>query len=100
MLKNQLRKHLQDANDWVRKNKLTDDIKWVNQKDFTTYSAPTVDRALRRLEEEKVIAVKYDGKGHCVYRYIPPHLRSDYITTAERKELGTEVYRRSKLVVT
>ena len=43
----------------------------------------TVGRALRSLEEDKVIAVKYRGK-NTLYKYIPTELRDRYIPSSER----------------
>lgn len=96
-LKGQLKKFLREDGGWVKKQKITDDQRWQNQRNFTYYSSPTVDRTLRKLEEESDIAVKYVD-GQTMYHWMPASKKSDYIPTEERKRKGWTVYWRSKVL--
>lgn len=61
-------------------------MKWVNQKDGTTYGADTVGRKLREAEANSLIAVQHTEKNHSEYRYIPEAYQSKYIPIADRSD--------------
>ena len=84
MLKNQLRKYLQEQGTWTPKGQILAQ-RWQNQKDFTYYLPSTTDRKLRELESESVIAVKDDNKS-VVYKWIPHDMRPRYIPKSDRKD--------------
>lgn len=53
-------------------------------KDGTVASPAVISRRLRELEEEKLIAVRYENKRHAHYRYLQEQERENYIPTSER----------------
>lgn len=91
-LQQQLRKYLREDGDWVSKGLLLR-MTWKNEKNFTTYIPASVDRALRTLEVDKKIAVKYEGK-NTMYHFLPESKKEDYIPTSERTG---SIYWKSKL---
>jgi len=77
--------------DWFAKGILTADIVWKHQRGKhagVRYLPETVGRALRTLEEKKIIAVKPCGIS-VQYKHIPPELRWRYIPSSERS-IGNE----------
>jgi len=75
-----------EVNDvWHSKHALTA-MKWVNQKDGTTYGADTVGRKLREAEANSLIAVQHTEKNHSEYRFIPEKFRDKYIPIADRSD--------------
>lgn len=53
-------------------------------EDGTIASPASIDRRLRELENECLIAVKYENKHHSYYKHIPVIRRPFYIPTSER----------------
>lgn len=78
----QLAEYLAKGN-WTSKGHITD-TRWVNRKNGVRYLPETVGRALRRLEEGSILAVKKDGKS-VQYKWIPHEMRTHYIPTSERQ---------------
>lgn len=86
-----LENHLKFVKVWVSKGTLTADMLWKHPRGKNygkRYLPETVGRALRGLEEEKVIAVKEDGIS-VQYKWLPPELRGRYIPSSVR--VGTEL---------
>jgi len=82
-LKPQLIAYLRDK-DWTPKGDITRHTFKGWSKGQVTYFLPeTVGRALRSLEVDSIVAVKYIGK-NTLYKFIPEDLRSRYITSNER----------------
>jgi hypothetical protein len=88
-LSSQLAVFLRDNNTWYPKPVLLEMV-WKDQKKFTKYTAETVGRKLRGLEngEESddglsVIACKPYGKT-VQYKWMPKELRSKYIPVSDR----------------
>lgn len=73
----------QNKDSWVHSGEF-ERMQWKNRRG--TVSKPsTVSRALRLLEQERKIAVKYEGAQHsALYKYIPKHMRPNYVPTAMR----------------
>lgn len=67
---------------WIAKGEITR-MTWKSENG-TSYLPETVGRALRSAEEEKRIAVKYEGK-NTLYKWIPHDRREKYIPTASRQ---------------
>lgn len=67
---------------WVPKYALLG-LNW-RYDDGRTYLPSTVDRKLREAEENRRIAVKYEGK-NTLYKWLPYERRKDYIPTSERE---------------
>jgi len=92
-LPNQLVGYLQRGGTWVSKGTLTADIVWkhtMGRNYGKRYLPETVGRALRSLEEDKIIAVKGDGVS-VQYKWIPRELREKYIPSSSR--IGTDLFR-------
>ena len=81
----QLIAYLKEHDGWHSKHALTA-MKWVNQKDGTTYGADTVGRKLREAEANSLIAVQHTEKNHSEYRFIPEKFREKYIPIADRSD--------------
>lgn len=72
--------------EWFAKGTLTADMVWKHQsgKHYgARYLPETVGRALRHLEEGRIIAVKDDGIS-VQYKWLPNHLRQTYIPYTQR----------------
>ncbi len=89
-LSSQLAVFLREHHDWYPKPVLLEMV-WKDQKTFKKYTAETVGRKLRGLENgeesrdgSSVIAGKPYGKT-VQYKYIPNELRRRYIPISERK---------------
>lgn len=82
-LQDYLAQHIKEQNAWVSKGSILR-REWKDRHS-TTVLPSTVDRALRLLEEKKIIGVKYEGK-NTLYKWIPAHIKSRYIPTAERTD--------------
>ena len=85
-LPNQLVGHLARTREWVSKGTLTADMVWRHDKGLHSgkrYLPETVGRALRSLEEDRIIAVKDDGIS-VQYKWIPHDLRGRYIPSSVR----------------
>lgn len=86
-LPTQLRFWLQTNWDWHAKGKLTADMVWKHKRGRNAgvrYLPETVGRALRALEENKVVAVKADGIS-VQYKWLPVERRKAYIPVSQRK---------------
>jgi len=90
-LSSQLAVFLRENHTWYPKPVLLEMV-WRDQKRFTKFTAETVGRKLRGLEngEESrdglpVIACKPYGKT-VQYKYLPVELRKKYIPVSERKD--------------
>lgn len=82
----QLERHLKKDHRWFSKGELTrlEWKRWSPTHSMTkTFLPETVGRALRDLEENKIVAVKYEGK-NTLYKWLPQEFRSKYIPTSER----------------
>jgi hypothetical protein len=85
-LQAQLVAHMRTDHVWYAKGLLTDSLVWKHksgQRYGKTYLAETVGRALRRLEEQRVVAVKPDGIS-VQYKWLPPERRGSYIPWSSR----------------
>jgi len=82
----QLESYLHRCSGWVSKGTLTADMVWKHLNGRCAgarYLPETVGRALRSLEELKMIAVKADGIS-VAYKWLPSELRWRYIPTSNR----------------
>jgi hypothetical protein len=73
---------------WVSKGYLTADKVWVHQRGKSAgkrYLPETVGRALRSLEEQKIIAVRDSGIS-VEYKYLPLEYRERYIPSSSRPD--------------
>lgn len=78
-LKQQIVAHLFKQGDWVKKYKLFEQI-WYHDNQHKKYMPNSVDRELRRAEEESQIAQRGDPDSVSIeYKHIPEHMRSRYI---------------------
>lgn len=78
--------HLIRENVWVSKGVLTADMVWKHPKGKNygkRYLPETVGRALRSMEEQKIIAVRDSGIS-VEYKYLPPEYRKRYIPSSSR----------------
>lgn len=85
-LPEQIVSYLQRINSWASKGSLTADKVWMHQRGKhygKRYLPETVGRALRSLEEQKIIAVRSSGIS-VEYRYLPSNLRVRYIPSSAR----------------
>lgn len=80
-LVDQLVKHLHDQKGWVPKGHIL--LQTFKDDRGVAYMADTTSRKLREAEEERRIAVKYEGK-KTLYKWIPHELRDKYICTSSR----------------
>jgi len=55
-------------------------------KDGTNASPSVINRRCRNLEEEKLLAVRYENKNHAHYRHLQEWERENYIPTSQREE--------------
>lgn len=85
-LKDQLISYLFNKKEWVHKGEILDK-KWYYTNCNKTFMQNTIDRELRRAEEESKIAVKKDPihKGN-MYKYLPKEIRERYIPTSLRTD--------------
>ncbi len=82
----QLVSFMQSPHVWHAKGKLTADMQWKHQRGKNygkRYLPETVGRALRSLEENRVIAVKADGIS-VQYKWLPSDMRKRYIPSSQR----------------
>ncbi len=87
-LTEQLRYWLQTNWTWHAKGKLTADMVWKHKggkHSGARFLPETVGRALRSLEEKRVVAVKQDGVS-VQYKWLPPSRRLHYIPFSARAE--------------
>jgi hypothetical protein len=84
----QLEQFLVANHTWWSKGDLTRK-RWVNLKTNAAYIAETVGRTLRTMQEDHVIACKYEGK-NTLYKWLPLERRGDYRTVEERAREGRE----------
>ena len=73
---------------WMSKGTLTMDMEWRHQKGKSAgkrYLPETVGRALRSLEEQKIVAVRDSGIS-VEYKYLPSELRERYIPSSARPD--------------
>lgn len=79
--------HLRNLS-WVSKGNLTAEIIWKHPRGKNAgkrYLPETVGRALRLLEEQKILAVRSNGLS-VEYKYIPSELRERYIPSSARPD--------------
>ncbi len=89
-LEDKLVKHLSEQfPSWISKGELTR-TQWRDERGVP-YLPETVGRALRLAQEERRIAVKYEGK-NTLYKWIPYEMRSRYIPVSVRT--GEELFRK------
>lgn len=87
-LNRQLVTFLKNNFDWHTKGLLTADMEWRHDRGQSygrRYIPETVGRALRHLEERKIIAVKDAGKS-VEYKFLPLNLRPFYIPYSHRPD--------------
>lgn len=92
-LQEQLERYLKNNWEWQAKGKLTADMVWKHtkgQKYGKRFLPETVGRALRLLEESKMIAVKPHGIS-VQYKWLPLDRRAKYIPSSERPEREREI---------
>jgi hypothetical protein len=85
-LTEQIRYWLQTNWTWHAKGKLTADMVWKHKggkHNGARFLPETVGRALRSLEERRVVAVKQDGVS-VQYKWLPINRRKSYIPFSER----------------
>ncbi len=85
-LTEQIRYWLQTNWAWHAKGTLTADMVWKHKggkHNGTRFLPETVGRALRSLEERRIIAVKQDGVS-VQYKWLPPARRKSYIPFSDR----------------
>lgn len=78
----QLQQYLRENPVWHSKGKLTADLIWKHKNGFR-FLPDSVSTTLRKLERNKIVAVKPDGVS-VMYKYIPVDLRKIYIPTTSR----------------
>lgn len=84
-LKSQIRSFLREKNgNWIHKGQIVK-ITWKNQKNGTTYLADNVGVVLRKLERDRIIAVRDDIHHKSIeYRFLQEYERDRYIPTSYR----------------
>lgn len=83
-LKQSILNYLQDK-DWMSKGDILLRTWTIKDKQVM---ADTVSRTLRRMEEEKLIAVKYLPPKKTVYKVLPQEYRAIYIPVSERQNVN------------
>ena len=82
-LKLSILSYLKDK-DWIAKGQILLRPWTLNDKQVM---ADTVSRTLRRLEEESLVAVRYEGK-KTVYKFLPPDYRKMYVPVSQRRDVN------------